>query len=115
MIKLKELRKENGKTQEEIAKKISVSRQVYANYENEINEPPLNSLINLAKLFNVSTDYLLGLEDDFGAKIDYGNELTNDEKFIIQEYRKLLPAYKDLIKQQLAVFNEEERYSKNLK
>lgn len=47
--------------------------------------------------------------------MNYGNEITNDEKFIIQEYRKLLPAYKDLIKQQLAVFNEEERYSKNLK
>lgn len=65
MQKLKELRKDSGKTQEEIAKLLNVSRQVYANYENSINEPSLESLIKLAGIFDVSVDYLLGRTDDF--------------------------------------------------
>lgn len=66
MLKLKELRKLSGETQSSIAKKINVSRQVYANYENEINEPPLDVLCKLATVFDCSVDYLLGRTDDFG-------------------------------------------------
>ena len=66
MLKLKELRFESGKTQEEIAKILKISRQVYANYENHINEPSLDMLNSMAILFNCSVDYLLGRTDDFG-------------------------------------------------
>ncbi len=63
MILLKELRKEKNLTQSEIAKALNISRQVYANYENEINQPDCKMLIQLANFFEVSVDELLGRED----------------------------------------------------
>ena len=53
MIRLKELRTEKNVTQQEIADKIGVSRQVYANWENEINQPDLKMLSSLADIYGV--------------------------------------------------------------
>ena len=60
---LKKLRQDNNLTQEELAKKIDTSRSNIANYENNKNMPSIDVLDKLSKLFNVSTDYLLGKSD----------------------------------------------------
>lgn len=98
MILLKELRTEKGLTQTEVATKLNISRQVYANYENEINQPDCKMLINLAKFFEVSIDYLLGLEDDFGTPTatPMGDAYSSDEREILQLYRELSPYLKGL-------------------
>ena len=62
-IKLKQLRSEKGLSQKEIAKIIGVSVSAYSNYEQGIREPSYDILIKLAKFYDVTTDYLLGLED----------------------------------------------------
>lgn len=91
MLRLRELRKENDKTQVELASVLGVSRQVYANYENGINEPSIDILIALANYFECSIDYLVSREDDFGVvKINgAGAELTSDEKSLLETFRKL--------------------------
>ena len=61
--KLKELRKEKGLSQKEIANFIGVSVSAYSNYEQGIREPSYDILIKIAKFYKVSTDFLLGLED----------------------------------------------------
>jgi len=61
--RLKELRKENKLTQEQLAKKINKTRSTIAGYETERKEPDFDTLMTLATLFNVTTDYLLGLKD----------------------------------------------------
>jgi len=66
MLRIRELREERSVTQQEVAQKIGVSRQVYANWENEINQPDFKMLILLAEYFGVTTDFLLGRTDDFG-------------------------------------------------
>lgn len=66
MILLKELRKEKGLTQLQVANSLKISRQVYANYENEVNQPDCKMLVILANFFEVSIDFLLGRSDDFG-------------------------------------------------
>ncbi len=53
------LRKENNISQEELGFKINVSRQTISKWENNETSPDLNNLKSLAKLFNVSTDYLI--------------------------------------------------------
>ena len=58
---LKNLRRENNLTQEEVAKKICTSRSNIANYENENNMPSIEVLKKLSKLFNCSIDYLTGV------------------------------------------------------
>ncbi|WP_017726731.1 LexA family protein [Halalkalibacterium ligniniphilum] len=54
--KLKQLRKIEGWTQEEVAKRIGVSKQTYNHYENEKRTPSLNTIRKLAKVYNVELD-----------------------------------------------------------
>ena len=66
MNRIKSLRIEEGLTQTEVAEKLGISRQVFANYENEINQPTPEMLIKIADCFGVSVDYLIGRSDEFG-------------------------------------------------
>lgn len=62
-LRLKELRQERGIGQIELAKKLEVSKGIISLWENGLREPNMYSLIKLAKYFNVTIDYLVGLED----------------------------------------------------
>jgi|LSQX01.2.fsa_nt_gb transcriptional regulator with XRE-family HTH domain len=64
MKNLKSIRKARNLTQQEVADAISVERVTYARYENGSRTPPVDNVIRLARFFNVTTDYLLGLSDD---------------------------------------------------
>lgn len=59
--RIKDLREDNDKSQQEIAKILSITQQQYALYESGKREIPLHHLITLAKYYNVSLDYLTGL------------------------------------------------------
>lgn len=61
--RLKELRKEAHMSQQQVADLLNIRQQSYAQYENDFSEPNLETLAKLAKIFEVSTDYLLGLSD----------------------------------------------------
>ena len=61
--RLRQLREEKGITQKEVARAIGVTSSDYANYEQGIREPSIDILINLCKFFNVSADFLIGLEN----------------------------------------------------
>ncbi|MCI8308631.1 MAG: helix-turn-helix transcriptional regulator [Clostridia bacterium] len=60
--KLKEYRKIFGLSQEKLAEKLNVSRQVITKWENDIGLPEISNLKCVAKLFGVSVDYLLDEE-----------------------------------------------------
>ncbi|MCI9010476.1 MAG: helix-turn-helix transcriptional regulator [Clostridia bacterium] len=60
--RLKELRKERQIKQSELAALLSVDQRTISNWENGLREPDYNMLIKIASVFEVSTDYLLGLE-----------------------------------------------------
>ena len=93
MLKLKSLRLESEKTQFQVASALSISRQVYANYENEINLPDPYMLIKLADFFGCSVDYLLGREDDFGVVSGNADSnttaLTAEEAQLLKDFRLL--------------------------
>ncbi len=61
--RLKQLRKEKGLTQEELALIISKNRSTVAGYETERKEPDHETLKKLADYFEISVDYLLGRTD----------------------------------------------------
>ena len=61
--RIKELRKEFGLSQVELATRMEVTKQTISNWENENIQPSIDMLVDLANLFNVTTDYLLGLDD----------------------------------------------------
>lgn len=60
MKNLKNLREKFNLKQADMAKIMHVSRVSYCNYENDVNQPSLDSLILLADYFHVSVDYILG-------------------------------------------------------
>jgi transcriptional regulator with XRE-family HTH domain len=59
--RLAALRKTAGYTQQQLADEIGVSRRMVAYYETESEHPPAGLLTTLARVLNVSTDDLLGL------------------------------------------------------
>ena len=61
--RLFELRTEKGLSQSVLAKLIGVTQKAIDFWEKDINEPKASYIINLSKVFGVSTDFLLGLEN----------------------------------------------------
>ena len=61
--KLKELRQEKGLSQRKLGENLGVCNQTVSFWENGSREPDLDALVSLAKFFDVSLDFLLGLTD----------------------------------------------------
>lgn len=61
--RLKDLRIDAGMTSDQLAKKIGVTKSTISFWENGVNEPKASYIVACAKVFSVSTDYLLGLKD----------------------------------------------------
>lgn len=64
IARLKELREEYGFSQQKIAELLKIKQNTYSQYENGIRDLPIEYLIELSKIYSVSTDYILGLRDD---------------------------------------------------
>ena len=62
--KIRDLREDRDKTQQEIADVLGTSQTMYARYERGANEMPIRHLIVLCKYSGVSADYILGLKED---------------------------------------------------
>lgn len=60
--RLRNLREDHDKTQQEIADYLGTSQTMYARYERGANELPIRHLISLCEYYNVSADYILGLQ-----------------------------------------------------
>ena len=65
---LKEARKANGFTQRTVAQSLGVVESCYANWEQGRTEPSIKDLQRLCLIFDISADYLLGLEKEDGSK-----------------------------------------------
>ena len=62
-MRLKELREDSDIKQEALANYLNIKQNTYSQYENEQRQLPIDILKKLAKYYNVSTDYLLGVTD----------------------------------------------------
>ena len=62
--RIRELREDNDEKQREIAELLNTSQQHYSKIENGATEITADRIITLAKHYNVSTDYILGLTDN---------------------------------------------------
>ena len=80
--KLKTLRQQHNLTQSELANKIGTSKSVICAYENGSRRPSFEVLVKLALLFNVTSDYLLGIEQK--SSIDLSG-LTLAERLAVQQ------------------------------
>ena len=84
-MNLRDIRKERGKTQKQIAKLLGVSQQSYSAYENGVSQPPRDALIKLAEYYQVSTDYLLdrtNLPTSTQGQVTFSNVFPVEKKKI---------------------------------
>ncbi len=63
-MRIKDLREDADITQKELAEHLHIKQNTYSQYENGHRQIPISVLIELAKYFSTSTDYLLGLTDE---------------------------------------------------
>ena len=82
-MRIKELRKENKKTQQEIAEFLNITQATYGRYELDAITPSFETLCRLADYYGVSLDYLVGRN---GNEFSY---LNDTEKSLISDFRKL--------------------------
>ncbi|MCI8403416.1 MAG: helix-turn-helix transcriptional regulator [Clostridia bacterium] len=61
---MKDLREDNDLTQTAVAEILGTSQTMYARYERGANELPIRHMITLCRLYNVSADYFLGLNEE---------------------------------------------------
>ena len=62
--RIRDLREDHDLTQAQVAEHLSMKQPQYSRYERGLRDIPSDVLIALAKLYNTSTDYILGLRDD---------------------------------------------------
>lgn len=93
---LSELRQFSGMAQKDLAEKLHVSAGTISNYENGVHFPDVEKLIDLADIFNVSTDYLLGRCSSELSLDVLEHELLEGKSAgkVIQEIQKLSGAHK---------------------
>jgi transcriptional regulator with XRE-family HTH domain len=87
-LRLKLLREEKGKTQQDVADALGIGRPTIAGYETKGKQPDYEKLQKLADYFNVSTDYLLGRTN-----------IKNYNKMLIKEFTSPEEAMKFILEQ----------------
>lgn len=79
--KLKTLRLENGLTQTQVAKRLGVVVSAVSSYESGTRFPSYTVLVKLARMYHVTTDYLLGIEKT--QMLDL-SDLTDDDRAVVK-------------------------------
>ena len=87
--RLKQLRIDARLTQQELANQIGLTKSVVSYYELQERSPSPEILIKLAKIFHVSTDYLLGLDVKTAQHLDVSG-LTNEDIALLRSTADLL-------------------------
>ena len=63
-MRLRDLREDSDLKQKDLAEYLHIKQNTYSQYENGQRQLPIDILIKLAKYYNVSTDYILGLSKE---------------------------------------------------
>mgnify|MGYP001432774357 FL=1 len=91
--RLRDLRDEFNYDQRDMGKKLNITSSAYGYYEQNRNQPSLETLVKLAKIFNVTTDYLLGLSNERENSVYYSMSdkltLSHSELKTIQQMKKI--------------------------
>lgn len=92
--KLLELLNECGEPTYKVEKNAGISSTSFQGWKNERFKPSTEAIVKLARYFNVSTDYLLGLSDERSPKhsIQQSSNLTSRESQLLSVFNSLSPS-----------------------
>lgn len=85
--RLKAVRVKSGHTQESLAEQLETDKRAISRWESGTFTPNTETLIRLAKVLDVSADYLLGLSDDPMPHMRIDN-MTEDERRVVAAMRR---------------------------
>ncbi|MCD7818225.1 MAG: helix-turn-helix domain-containing protein [Lachnospiraceae bacterium] len=85
---MRELRCKAHYTQADVSRKLNIQRQTYCNYENELRTPPLDIIISLAELYDVSVDYFVRGTDKKNCGSS-SRELRKEEWQLLEDFSRL--------------------------
>lgn len=80
--RIKSLREKSGMTQSQLAKRLCVSRNAVNSWKMSLSTPSSIYLVELSKIFGVSTDYLLSLDE--GVKLDITDLNEQEQEMVIR-------------------------------
>lgn len=100
--RMRQLRIENGISQDELSKKMNVSRSAIGNYEQGTREPSYEFLEMLADYFNVDMEYLIGKKDIKNKLKHYtALNLSDEEINVVYLYRNSDELQKEMVRRLL--------------
>lgn len=102
-MRIKELRKEKGITQNKFATELGISKCTISLYESGKREPDIATLLRIANYFDVSVDYLLGVVN---VKKPNNGALSESEIMLLDLLNMLDLSNKRLLLKTLAAFNK---------
>lgn len=106
-MRLQKLRMSRNLSQAALGKKINRSKSVICAYENNLRIPPLEVLTDIAVFFNVSLDYLVGIDKEEMVSVE---GLSDEQKetiySLIHEFKSPAVSYLGLSENQQALLNK---------
>lgn len=110
-VRLKELRLEKKLTQKDLAEKLNMQNTAISKYELNERKPDTETLLKIAKYFNVSTDYLLGSSDmrnPYIDEMDDVNQLEQEFEELKDKMKNISPSKRKKILKMIELFEEDE-------
>lgn len=104
--RIRDLREDADLTQKQVADKLYMHLTQYRRYECGESEVPLNIAINIAKLYNVSLDYIAGLSNEKQGLTK--SSLDNDETKMITMFRTLNDMNKGRILERMYILESQQ-------
>ncbi len=95
--KLIKLRKENELSQAALAQKLGIGQATICQWEKGIAMPSCEYLCKIAKEFEVSTDYLLGLKDDSIKQLAMYRNTTTSQNQLLNMFKQLNLSQKECV------------------
>lgn len=105
--KLKLLREEEGLTQSELAAELKVSQSTVAQWEAGTRKPTAQAVVAIARRFDTSADFVLGLVDERLRLVPYYKNLSDKEQTFMQAYAQLSPERKNAVAEIVRLFLSE--------
>ena len=90
--RLAEVRKDNGEKQADLAKKLSVSLAAVRSWEQDKSSPSHDVLVHICQLYQISSDYLLGISniDPVYVQRQYESQLSEEDMRALKDFREYL-------------------------
>lgn len=100
--RLQDLRKDKKMSQQQLAKQLNISVHTVSSYERSRSSPDDEILIRIAKFFDISIDYLMGLIDkkcsyNRESVIELSGSLTKEDLAKIQEYADMVALTSNIV------------------